>query len=108
MPCNHSPLCNCGGCNCRNCNDAYQRFRGILQERESRGTKTAQSVRVETTLTNEMIAEGAAEEAWGQIVRWSLAKKIQGNLTYEEVRQVYEPLFLEAIRKGIELAKVAQ
>ncbi len=35
MSCNHSPLCNCGGCNCRNCNDAYQRFRGILRERES-------------------------------------------------------------------------
>lgn len=56
-------------------------------------------------LTKELIAEGAAEEAWGQIVLWSRTKRIKGDLRYQEVAAVYEPLILAAIKKALELEK---
>lgn len=50
-------------------------------------------------LTDEMKerkAVGLAEIAWGQIIHWHRAGKLQGDLTYEEFRKVLEPLFREA------------
>jgi hypothetical protein len=48
-------------------------------------------------ITKEMRASGLAEMAWGQIVHWHRAGKIQGELTYGEWRKAIEPLFLEAL-----------
>lgn len=50
-------------------------------------------------ITKEMFAAGLAEIAWGQIVIWNLAGKIQGDLRYEEFRKPIEKLFLEAIER---------
>ena len=50
--------------------------------------------------SKEMIASGAAEEAWGYILRWAASGKIRGTLTYDEVREVYEPLILDAINRS--------
>lgn len=50
-------------------------------------------------ITKEMFAAGLAEIAWGQIVIWNLAGKIQGDLRYEEFRKPIERLFLEAIER---------
>lgn len=50
-------------------------------------------------VTKEMFAAGLAEKAWGQIVLWSLAGKVHGDLTYQEYRKSLEPLFLEALEK---------
>ena len=48
-------------------------------------------------VTKEMFAAGLAETAWGQIVLWNLAGKIQGTLSYEEFRKPMEARFLEAL-----------
>ena len=58
-------------------------------------------------LTKELIAKGAAEEAWGQIILWSRNGRIKGDLTYKEVSEIYEPLILAAINKAFG-EKVAQ
>ena len=47
-------------------------------------------------------AVGLAEMAWGQIVHWHRAGKIQGELTYEEFRKALEPLFREALELPVE------
>lgn len=57
-------------------------------------------------ITKELLAAGLAEKAWGQIVHWQRAGKVQGNLTYEEVRDSFEPLFLEALEAGPDLKRV--
>ncbi len=54
-------------------------------------------------LTKELIAKGAAEEAWGRIVLWNSEGRIKGDLTFREVEAVYEPLILAAINQALEL-----
>ncbi len=62
-------------------------------------------------ITKEMRAMGLAERAWGELLHWRDAGKIQGgpgNLTYKEFRQAIEPLFMEALLEPRETVAESQ
>jgi hypothetical protein len=59
----------------------------------------ADRIRQERKRVNKMVSNAArlAELAWGQIVMWNLAGKIQGDLRREEFQKPLEAKFKEAL-----------